>query len=123
MTDIFTNSQYRAALGSINFNASNFQVFSFIIGISILVGLSLIAGGLVGIQSEDETLQKEVLYGFAIAMMISAIFLVIAYVSYMRNIGIYIYGRMKPFNFGDRPIDCAPSPTGTSRVSYASRSV
>lgn len=117
MSEIFTNSQYRAALGSINFNASNFQVFSFLIGVSILVGLSLIAGGLIGINSEDETLSTAVLYGFAIVMTICLAAIFLAYVSYMRNIGTYIYGRMKPFNFGTRPIDCAPSPTGTSKIS------
>ena len=115
MAEIFTNSQYRAALGSINFNESNFQVFSFVIGISILLGVSMIAGGLIGINSEDETLSVNVLNAFAIVMALSLAAILLAYVSYLRNIGTYIYGRMKPFNFGQRPIDCEPAPTGTSR--------
>jgi len=118
MSDLFTASQYRAAIGSINFNASNFQVFSFIIGISILVSLSIIAGGLIGIGSEDETLQTSALYPFAIVMAISLFVISIAYLSYMRNIGTYIYGRMKPFNFDENSDmkQCKSTPTGTTRA-------
>ena len=118
MSALFTDAQYRAAIGSINFNASNFQVFSFFIGVTIVLGMSLIAGGLIGINSEDESLQMGVLVPFAIVMTISVVFIALAYLSYLRNIGTYIYGRMKPFNFGQRPVECGPLPTGTTKIAY-----
>jgi hypothetical protein len=115
MSGIFTDSQYRAAIGSINYNASNFQVFSFTIGVSVLFGLSLIAGGLIGINTEDETLNQDVLNAFAIVMTICLGLIVLAFTAYLRNIGTYIYGRMKPFNFGQKPVECVLS-TGTTRT-------
>ena len=115
MSSLFTDAQYRAAIGSINFNASNFQVFSFFIGFTIILGLSLIAGGLIGIGSEDQTLPQTTLNPFAIVMTVSVVFVALAYVAYLRNIGTYIYGRMKPFNFGQSPIECEV-PTGTTRI-------
>jgi Ca2+/Na+ antiporter len=117
MADIFTDAQYRAAIGSLNFNGSNFQVFSFGIGITIIVSLSLLAGGLIGIGTEDETIRPDILNAFAIVMLICCVLLALAYIAYLRNIGKYIYGRIKPFNFGSRPDECAPAPTGTTRVS------
>jgi hypothetical protein len=114
MTDEISNAEYRAALGSINYNASNFQVFSFIIGITLLFGVTTLVLTLVTLQAEDQKMNKTALFTVSI---IDGFFLVLigfAYINYLRNIGKYIYGRIRPVTSSDTK--CPRRPTGTSRV-------
>jgi len=120
MSDIFTNAQYRAAIGSINFNGSNYQVFSFSISLMMLIGIVVILGSLVAIQSEDDLLSTKALQVFSVSALFCVAGLFIAYISYLKNIGKYIYGRMKPFDF-IKSSDCRPSLT--SETTSNSRSL
>ena len=108
MSDVFSNAESRAALGSIKYNASNYQVFSFGISITFLLGIAVLGGTFVAIQSEDQNMSENTLMIIIIldAAVVAALFL--AYISYLRNIGSYIYGRMQPFGF-NRPSSCQSS--------------
>ena len=114
MSSDISNAEYRAALGSINYNASNFQVFSFIIGMTFLAGVTILVLTLATIQAEDQTLDKNLLLGLSLADGIVLVLIGIAYLNYLRNIGKYIYGRIRPVTAIDTK--CARRPTGTSRV-------
>ena len=114
MSDDISNAEYRAALGSINYNASNFQVFSFIIGMTFLLGVTILVLTLVTIQTEDQTMDKNTLIAIAIADAVFLVLIAVAYLNYLRNIGKYVYGRIRPVTAIDTK--CARRPTGTSRV-------
>ena len=90
------NAEYRAALGSIHYNASNFQVFTVSIAFAFLIGMAVLAGTFVAIQSEDQGMSGPTLLGIVIADGVILGFLFLAYIGYLRNIGKYIFGRVKP---------------------------
>jgi len=113
MTDVVSNAEFRAALGSIRYNASNYQVFSFSIAFSFLLGFGILFGVLVGLQGADTNVSSNVLYGLTLVSAILIVVIFIAYTGYLRNIGKYIYGRMRPLSFG-KPSKCKAAPTGTS---------
>lgn len=112
MSEAINNAEYRAALGSINFNASNFQVFTFIIGITFLISLTFIVTSLVIIQSEDQAMPSSVLYGLGITTLIFLVLMAAMYFTYLKNIGRYIYARIRPVSTSMSA--CKRRSTGTS---------
>lgn len=107
MTDALTNSEFRAALNSIAYNASNFQVFTFTIAFSFLIGLSVIAGIFVAIQTEDQNMSQGLLLALLLVAAVLVAVMFLAYFGYLRNIGRYLYARVQPVTFG--PNECAQS--------------
>ena len=114
MADTLTNAEFRVALGSINYNASNFQVFSFGIAFTFLVGMATLAGITVAIASADQELTEFETTTLAVitGCLLAAVF--VSYSAYLRNMGKYIYGRIRPISFDPTKNDCARVPTGTS---------
>ena len=110
------NAEYRAALGSIRYNASNFQVFTVGIASSFLLGVAVLAGTFVTIQAEDLNMPTTTLIALVITDGVFLGLLFLAYISYLRNMGMYIFGRVKPAF--DSPENIAKCPknvsTGTS---------
>ena len=94
MTDLVSNAEYRAALGSIKYNASNFQVFTFWIATLMLAGFAVLAGSLVAIQAETD-MSSQVLTSVIAADAVFLVILALTYLSYLRNIGRYVSGRIK----------------------------
>lgn len=90
------NSEYRAALGSIHYNASNFQVFTVSIAGAFLVGMAVLAGTFVAIQNDDQNMLPATLMTIVIIDGVVLGILFFAYMGYLRNIGRYIFGRVKP---------------------------
>lgn len=119
LSGVVKNAEYRAALGSIRYNASNFQVFTVSIAGSFLIGMAVLAGSFVAIQSEDQNMTSATLTGLIIADGVILGILFLAYIGYLRNIGIYIFGRVKPsFDTPENIAKCPkPVPTGTSPLS------
>jgi hypothetical protein len=114
MADTLTNAEFRVALGSINYNATNFQVFSFGIAFTFLIAMATIAGITVAITASDQELSSTetlVLTSINTAMIVA---LFLSYSTYLRNIGKYIYGRIRPIAFDERSSTCGRIPTGTS---------
>ena len=81
---------------------------------TFLVGITILVLTFVTIQSEDQTMDKNALFGIAVADTVILVLIAIAYLNYLRNIGKYVYGRMRPVTSNDTK--CARRPTGTSRV-------
>jgi len=114
MSDNLTNAGIRASLGSIHYNASNYQVFSFSIAITFLLAISIFVGTFVAIQTEDFNMDSTTLTGIIILDFVFVGLLFLAYNAYLRNIGKYIYGRMRPI--GWKPDSSCPRySSGTSR--------
>jgi len=99
MADNLTNAGIRASLGSIHYNASNYQVFSFSIALTFLAALSIFVGTFVAIQTEDFNMDAATLTGIIILDFVFVGLLFLAYNAYLRNIGKYIYGRMRPIGW------------------------
>lgn len=110
------NAEYRAALGSIRYNASNFQVFTVGIAAAFLIGSAVLAGTFVAIQSEDQNMPSATLLALIITDGVFLGLLLLAYLGYLKNIGMYIFGRIKPaFDSPENIAKCPKNaPTGTS---------
>ena len=106
MSEGISNAEFRAAIESLNINASNFQVFTFWIAAGMLLGIVTIGLTIGVIQTQDETFPESSLTIAAIIDLIALAAIVLAYLAYLRNVGKYIYGRVRPVNFGERPDYC-----------------
>lgn len=120
MTDVVTNAEYRAALGSIKYNASNFQVFTPWIALMILVGFTVLAGSFVAMQSNDN-MSSGALTTTIIADALFLVILALAYLAYVRNVGRYATGRIKssfvtPENVAKCAKEVGRYATGTSTI-------
>ena len=113
MADSLTNSEFRVALSSINYNASNFQVFSFGIAFVLMLGLATLAGINIAIYSSDQELTDQQTIGLASFCIIIIVFVFVAYTAYMKNVGKYIFGRIRPITFDEMP-KCARKAQGSS---------
>jgi glucan phosphoethanolaminetransferase (alkaline phosphatase superfamily) len=69
---------------------------SFFISFGFLVGLATLLGTLIIIHAYDTAISRGSLYTLTVLMFLSLLFVGIAYTSYLRNIGRYIYGRIRP---------------------------
>lgn len=113
MADSLTNSEFRVALSSINYNASNFQVFSFGIAFVLMLGLATLAGINIAIYSSDQELSGQQTIGLASFCVIIIVFVFVAFTAYMKNVGKYVYGRIRPITF-DKASTCTRKPVGSS---------
>lgn len=98
MTDTVASAEFRAALTSIDFNASNYQVFGVAVAMTFLFGLTILVGTLVAMLVQDQDMPQEAFYAMMIADGVVCVALLLAYFAYLRNIGKYVYGRIKPVN-------------------------
>ena len=94
MTDVVTNAEYRAALGSIRYNASNFQVLTLFIVFFVMTSLAVLAGSMVALQS-DSNMSSNSVKAVIITMFVFLVMLAFAYVAYLRNIGRYVASRIR----------------------------
>ena len=94
------NAELRNALNSINFDASSYKVLDVYIIFAFILGLSIIGGSLIVFTSSDldPSLTEGVSRSLIITDFIFIGVILIAYFSYLKNIGYYIYGRIKPFD-------------------------
>jgi len=96
MTDQIEDANFKAALRTINFNTSNFQILTFPIAITFLLGISVLLGTLITIQSADYDITSRILAIISLLDLVFIVLLFIAYWTYIRNIGKYIMGRIFP---------------------------
>jgi hypothetical protein len=94
------SAELRNALNSINFDASSYRVLDIYIIFGFILGLSVIGGSLIVFTSSDldPSLTEGVSRGLIVTDIIFIVIILIAYFSYLKNIGYYIYGRIKPFD-------------------------
>jgi hypothetical protein len=94
------SAELRNALNSINFDASSYRVLDFYIIFTFILGLSVVGGSLIVFTSSDldPSLTEGVSRGLIIGDIIFVVFILVAYFFYLRNIGYYIYGRIKPLD-------------------------
>ena len=107
-------AQTRMSVGSLRKNPSNYQVFSFYISMGFLFGVSVLVGSLVAIQTEDQQMSSSTLSILVAVNIAVSVILFFSYTTYIRNIGKYVHGRIKPINPED---NCASRPTGFSPTS------
>lgn len=90
-------SSIRAALKSINYNGSNYRVISFFVLMSFVIGLSFIGGTLITFQASDQdpSLTTTTTIALIITDIVALVFIFLAYTTYIRNVGSYIYSRLK----------------------------
>jgi len=100
-----SNSEVRRGLESIDIRGSSYQVMSFFISFGFLVGLATLLGSLIIIHAYDTAISRGSLYTLTVLIFLSLLFIGIAYTSYMRNIGRYIYGRIRPVSLTET--ECA----------------
>lgn len=86
----------RMSVGSLRKNPSNYQVFSFYITLAFLFGISILLGTLITFSTEDQNLSPSATMVLVFINTTVVIVLFIAYNTYLKNIGKYVYGRMKP---------------------------
>jgi hypothetical protein len=110
-TSEVTRTQTRMAVGSLRKNPSNYQVFSFYISMGFLFGVSVLLGSLVAIQTEDQKMSSSTLLILVFLNIVTVIILFLSYTFYLRNIGKYVHGRIKPLNSND---GCTQQPSGYS---------
>jgi len=110
MSDELSNAEFRAALGSINYNASNYQVFTFTIAFSFLIAISVLVGSLISIGSQDQGLTSGGIITFATFDVIALVVILLTYNAYLRNVGKYVFSRVKPISFKTEDNQC------TSRI-------
>ena len=84
------------SLGQLKKNSSNYLVLSFLISISFILGISIMIGTLVAFLHEDQNLSIGTTSILVIINFVIIIILFIAYNTYLRNIGKYVHGRMRP---------------------------
>ena len=96
---LLTNAQSRAALESVDLSASNFQVLSATIALGMVVSISGIGASIAFLQASDQTTSSQQVTAFTIAEFVLVAILALVYTSYLRNIGRYIYGRIRPVTF------------------------
>lgn len=104
-------AQTRMSVGSLRKNPSNYQVFSFYISMGFLFGISILIGTLVAIQTEDQQMTSGTLLILIYVNIVVVVILFLSYTTYLRNIGKYVHGRIKPLNPND---GCTRSPSGYS---------
>jgi hypothetical protein len=99
------SSEVRFALSAINYNATNYKVLDVFIILSIIFSIATIAGSLVAFQASDQdpSLSPQATKGFIIVDFVALGLILVAYISYLRNVGNYIYGRIKPFDINKPP--------------------
>lgn len=107
MTDQISNAEFRAAIESLDIKAANFQVFTFWIASGLLVGLITIGVTLGIVQTQNQTMADSALLGVLIIDVLAIGALLLAYLFYLRNVGKYIYGRIRPVQFGERGFECS----------------
>lgn len=86
----------RMSIGSLKKNPSNYQVFSFYITMAFIFGISILLGSLITFTTEDQNLSPSATMILVFINTAIVIILFIAYNTYLKNIGKYVYGRMKP---------------------------
>jgi|OM-RGC.v1.023559465 hypothetical protein len=123
MAESVTNAEVRAALSSINYNGANYQTLTGAVAVMMLGSLAIIAAGYISIQGQDQTMSSttlRVLAGIDIALVI---LILLGYIYYLRNIGRYVLGRMRPVGFEKADATCrSPSAVaGTVMTQQASR--
>lgn len=94
------SAELRNALNSINFDASSYKVLDVWIIITIVIGLSVLAATLIvfGTSDTDPNLTPGKVKGLIIFDYLFLFAILVAFRSYIQNIGTYIYGRIKPFD-------------------------
>lgn len=95
-SQVIEAAEHRAALASIDYNASNYQVLTLGIGLGLLLFMSSLAGTFVAVQAEDQNMNETVLSGIAVFEAVAIGIVFFCYIGYLRNIGHYIYSRIKP---------------------------
>jgi hypothetical protein len=103
---LISSAEYRAALGSINYNAYNYQILTVAIGLGLLFSLSSFAGTFIAVQAEDQNMSENVLYGIIILDGIAVAIVFLCYLAYLRNVGQYIYSRFKPMFTSENKVKC-----------------
>lgn len=94
------SAELRNALNSINFDATSYRVLDVYIVLAFVFGLSIIGGTLIVFTSSDldPSLTEGVSRALIYVDMLFLLIILLAFFSYIRNIGSYIYGRIKPFD-------------------------
>jgi len=93
-----SNTNVRSGLESIDIRGSSYQVFSFFVSFSFIVGLSTILAAIIAIQTYDTEVTDTNLYTLSIIVIVFIALVAVAYITYLRNIGRYIYGRIRPIS-------------------------
>lgn len=100
MSDTFisdiNNANNRMAISALRKNPANFKVFSFYISLGFIFGISVLAGSLVAIYNEDQEMSPNTLKILVFLNIATVVVLFLSYLTYIRNIGKYVYGRIKP---------------------------
>lgn len=107
MSEGISNAEFRAAVESIDIRGSNFQVFTFWIAAGLLIGIVTVALTVGVIQTQDQGFPEYGVTTSLILVVLSIVAIVLAYLAYLRNMGKYVYGRVRPLNFGERADYCS----------------
>jgi hypothetical protein len=99
MTDQISAADYRVALGSINLDATNYQVFTPYIAFVFLFGVATLVATIIYVQIDDQTIPQGTYLIISVLDGVILVLLFLAYLSYLRNIGRYVYGRIRPIDF------------------------
>jgi Na+-transporting methylmalonyl-CoA/oxaloacetate decarboxylase gamma subunit len=106
MAETVTNAEVRAALSSINYNGANYQTLTGTLAIGMLGSLAFIAATYIAIQGQDQTMGSTTLVALAGIDIAFIVLIILAYFVYLRNIGRYVLGRMRPVGFDKSDATC-----------------
>lgn len=87
---------FRSALETINVNATNFQVFTLGIAVLLFAGIAIVLADCVVFAAQNQSLDSNTFMALVFVNIAFVIAIVLAYMFYLRNIGRYIYSRIKP---------------------------
>jgi hypothetical protein len=92
------NATIRGSFASIGINGSNYAVLSSWIIVLVVFSLSAIGATLVAWQASDQdpSMSPATTKNLIYLDLACIVFIGIAYIGYLRNVGTYVYGRIKP---------------------------
>ena len=93
-TDI-SAANIAAAISTVDLSPANFQVYTSGIAIATLFSIFFVLGTLIVIVSLNQTMNGTTFMGLVIANIVFVVLFFLAYVAYLRNIGKYVYSRIK----------------------------
>lgn len=84
-----------AAISTVDVNPINFQVYTSLIAIGTIFSILFVLGTLIVILAMNNTMNATTFIGFIIANIVFVVIFFIAYLAYLRNIGKYVWSRIR----------------------------
>lgn len=94
--DRIQTAQVQAAVTTVNVTPINYQVFTAMVGLTILGSLGILIAILITMQLQNQTMDGTLFITLVWVDVVFVVLFLVAYLFYLRNIGKYVFSRIKP---------------------------